>query len=510
MNWYLIGFIIYGVLMALLGFWAARKVKGADDFMVAGRRMPIWLLAFTFAGLWFGGGTVIGTAGTTLDLGFWSTEWAWGIIPDPYGAGLCLILAGLFYFATIRRVGGITLADFFAGRFGKGSSLLSALLMLFAWVFFIAGEIAVIGKIFNSILGWNYSLSIIIGMALVMAYTIAGGLWSVAITNFVQMIIILVGITIALPISLNAVGGFAEVKAVVPAEMMSFFPHKMEGIGFFGRWVPWIAGWLIIGLGSIPSPDITQVAQSGASTKAVKRSAFIAGGMYWVFGTVIVLLGLIGFALLANGIIPEAALNEDPEMIIPIMIKELFPLPLGILFVSAILAGVMSCADGGILTISTLFTKNVIKDAIKPDIGDKQLLFWGRIIILIFAVLVVLVSIGFPFVFLLVMFGFDLLLAGLFIPLTLGIYWKKANQPGAIAGIIAGIFVRVVLSGILEGWGFETVMYPFAWYVYTLAAPGANLVVMIIVSLATQKSHPPKPLPAKDQEPEGIERRTEA
>jgi len=491
MNWYLIGFIIYGILLALLGFWASRRIKGADDFMVAGRKMPLWLLAFTFAGLWFGGGTVIGTAGTTLDLGFWSTEWAWGIIPDPYGAGLCLILAGLFYFSAIRRVGGVTLPDFFARRFGKGGSLLSAFILLFGWVFFIAGEIAVIGKIFNSILGWNYNVSILIGMAIVMAYTIAGGMWSVAVTDFAQMIIILVGITIALPISLNAVGGFSGVKAVVPSEMMSFFPHKMEGVGFFGRWIPWIAGWLIVGLGSIPSPDITQVAQSGSSHKSVKRAAFLAGGMYWVFGTVVVILGLIGFALLENGIIPLEALAEDPEMIIPVMVKELFPLPLGILFVSAILAGVMSCADGGILAISTLFTKNVIKDVIKPDIRDKGLLRWGRIIILIFAILVVLLSLGFPYVFLLTMFGFDLLLAGLFMPLTLGIYWKKANQPGLIAGVIVGVLVRVVLSGIIEGWSFETVMYPYAWYIYTLAAPAANGVAMVIVSLATQKSSPP-------------------
>ena len=491
MNWFLFGFIVYGILLALLGFWASKKIKNSDDFMLAGRRMPLWLLAFTFAGLWFGGGTIMGAAGTTLDLGFWSTEYAWGIIPDPYGAGLCLILAGLFYFSALRRVGGVTLPDFFSRRFGKGSGLVSAFILLFGWIFFIAGEIAVIGKIFNSILGWDYNIAILIGMAIVIAYTVAGGMWSVAVTDFAQMVIILVGITVALPISLKAVGGFAEVRAVVPAEMMSFFPHKMEGVGWLGRWVPWLAGWMIVGLGSIPSPDITQVAQSGSSDKDVKHAAFLAGGMYWVFGTIVVILGLIGFTLIENGVIPVEALMEDPEMIIPVMVKELFPLPLGILFVSAILAGVMSCADGGILAISTLFTKNVIKDVINPDIDDKQLLNAGRLVILGFAVLVVLVSLGFPYVFLLTMFGFDLLLAGLFIPLTLGIYWKGANQPGMIAGVIAGVFIRVVLSGILEGWDFETIMYPYQWYVYTLAAPAANAVLMVVVSLATRKSHPP-------------------
>jgi Na+/proline symporter len=103
----------------------------------------------------------------------------------------------------------------------------------------------------------------------------------------------------------------------------------------------------------------------------------------------------------------------------------------------------------------------------------------------------VLVSIGYPFVFLLIVFGFDLLLAGLFIPLTLGIYWKKANEFGCIAGIAAGIFVRVLLAGLLEGWAFETVMYPEQWYIYTLAAPLVNLVAIVIVSLLTQKLNKP-------------------
>ncbi len=491
MNWYLYGFIIYGLALVFMGWWASKKIKASEDFMVAGRAMPMFILAFTFAGLWFGGGTVIGAAGVVLDFGIWSTEYAWGVIPDPYGAGLCLIIAGLFYFSALRRVGGVTLSDFFARRFGKNSGVIAALIMLFGWVFFVAGEIAVIGKIFNFTLGWPYELSIIIAMIIIVLYTIAGGLWSVGIAHTMQMVIILAGITIALPLSLNAVGGFSEIRAFMPPEMISFLPPKAEGFGVVARWLPWIAGWMIIGLGSIPSPDIVQAAQAGKTDKEVKIAAISAGLIYWIFGTFVVIIGLAGFVLIGQGIIAESALMGDPELIIPLMLTELFPLPAAILLIGAIVAGVMSCADGGILSISTLFTKNVIKDVVKPDISDDNLLKWGRIVIAIFSILVVLVSIGYPFVFLLIVFGFDLLLAGLFIPLTLGIYWKKANQTGCIAGIVTGIFVRVVLSGIIEGWSFETVMYPMEWYIYTLAAPAANLVVMVLVSLITQKSDPP-------------------
>jgi len=497
-NEYLIGFIIYGILLVVIGWWASKRIKASEDFMVAGRAMPLAILAFTFAGLWFGGGTIMGAAGTALDCGFWSTEYAWGVIPEPYGAGLCLVIAGLFYFGALRKVGGVTLADFFTTRFGKSSGVISAVIMLFGWIFFIAGEIAVIGKIFNFTLGWSYNLSIIIAMIIIAIYTVAGGLWSIGVAHTMQMIIILAGIAISLPLSINAVGGFAELKAVVPAEMMSFLPPKAEGFGTLARWVPWIAGWMIVGLGSIPSPDIVQTAQAGKSNKDVTKASILAALMYWVFGTMVVIVGLAGYALIAKGILAESALQGDPELIIPLMMTEIFPLPVAVLLIGAIIAAVMSCADGGILAISTLFTRNVIKDVIKPDISDNSLLKWERLIVLIFSILVVLVAIGYPHVFLLTMFGFDVLLAGLFIPLTLGIYWKQSNQIGCIAGIIAGVFVRVVLSGILEGWTFETLMYPEQWYIYTLAAPAANLVVMAVVSLATQKINPPIRLAANE------------
>ena len=157
MNEYLVGFIIYAILLVFIGWWASKKIKASEDFMVAGRAMPMFILAFIFAGLWFGGGTVIGSAGVAMESGIWSTQDAWGAIPDPYGAGLCLILAGLFYFGALRKVGGVTLSDFFTKRFGSASGVISALIMLFGWIFFIAGEIAVIGKIFNFTLAGHIS-----------------------------------------------------------------------------------------------------------------------------------------------------------------------------------------------------------------------------------------------------------------------------------------------------------------------------------------------------------------
>ena len=97
MNWYLFGFIFYGILMVAIGIIASRRIKNSGDYMVAGKRLPFYLLAFTFAGLWFTGGGIIGAGGTVFEMGIWNTEWAWGVIADPFGAGLCIVLLGLWH-----------------------------------------------------------------------------------------------------------------------------------------------------------------------------------------------------------------------------------------------------------------------------------------------------------------------------------------------------------------------------------------------------------------------------
>lgn len=486
MNWYIAGILLYILTLVGISIYASRKVNNEDDFHLAGRSMSFWLLAFTFAGLWFGGGTVIGATGVAFEMGFWSSADRWGVISDPYGAGLCLIMAGLFYFGTIRKIEGITLADFFEAKFGKRAGLLSAVVMIFGWTFFVASQVVVFGKIFNSILGWPYELSIWIGVTLVIIYTITGGLWSVALTNIVQISIILIGILFAVPVGLKAIGGLAEIKAVLPPEMLSFTPPRLPGMTASARWLPWISAWMIIGLGSIATPDINQVAQSGATDKDVKYASVTAGLIYWIFGTLLVLLGLIGAALVARGTIAAELLQGDSEMILPVMVQNLFPLPLAIIMVAAILSAVVSSADGALLALATLFTRNILPLVLPRNKDEKKQLGISRIVVIVFAVLTTVIGISYPHAFLLMNFGFDSLLAGLFVPLTLALYWKGIHTAGFFSGVITGILVRVILSGLLEGWSLEMVMYPEKWYIYTLAAPLANLAVTILVSLTVR------------------------
>jgi len=498
MNWYIVGILIYIVIVGGVTVIATRRIKSVSDFMVAGRKLGWWFLFPIFSSLWFGGGTLIGGAGTVFDCGVWSTEYAWGVIPDPYGAGLCLFIIALFVMPKLWKTRQETLFDHWYSRLGRKTTLGMMIIHVFAWVLWIGTQVTVIGKVAMVITGWPMVSCIWLGGIIVMAYTFAGGLWSVAFTDFAQFIIIVISVILAVPFALRGIGGWSEFTANIDPGLLHFFPTHVEGISTFHSWWAWIAAWMIIGLGSCFAPDVVQASYGAKSEKDVKSALMGAGVWYWVFGSIVVLVGLIGAAMFSKGLILEGELmiggEYDPELILPVMVGKFFPLPLAILFLGGLLASVMSCADGALLAGSSYLSKNVVKEWIKRDITDKGLLWWTRIFVLVLAIGATAVSLYFPHIYYLLMFSFDVPLAALVVPLFVGLHWKKANGIGCISGAIVGLLFRIVVPGIIEGWAFETVTYPASWYIYTIGAPVINFVVMAIVSLATQKINPPMPL----------------
>ncbi len=483
---YITGIGIYIAVMLIIGYYSAKITRTSEDYIVAGRRLPLWLATATLFATWFGGGTALGGAGTAFAEGIWNTEDAWGVIPDPFGAGLCLVLAGLFYMHWLRKMRLLTLADFYLVRFGKTAQTIAAILMIPTYIFWLAVQIIAFGKVFQAIMGWPYETSILISVLVIIIYTFMGGLWAVSLTDFVQMLILVVGIGITSVYAVIAAGGIQA----LPAEKFQFFPT----VNTFDAWLAWIGAWMIIGLGSIPTPDLMQRAFASKDEKTAKYSAVFAGIMYWTLGFLPVLVGIAGVTLAAKGLIPSEPLEEDPELVLPLVVKYIVPPAIGVIILGALLAAIMSSADSALLAPATVLAKNILKDLIKPDISDRGLLWASRIGVIIIALLALGVGLTYPYVYELMAFSFDLILAALFASLTLGIYWKKTNEIGAIAGMIAGILFRVIAAGIVEGFTFEGVTYPLTWYYYTVGSPIVATIVTVIVSLATQRINPPKPL----------------
>jgi Na+/proline symporter len=257
---------------------------------------------------------------------------------------------------------------------------------------------------------------------------------------------------------------------------------------------------MIIGLGSICTPDLAQRAMASKDEKTAKYSAVTAGLLYWIVGLVPVFLGIIGLSLVNQGILDSATVESDAELIIPIMVKQYMPTTMGVIFTLGMIAGIMSAADAALLSVASIVSKNIYKDYLKPDASDKSVLRLTRIMILVVTAISLVVGIAYPEVYMLTNFSFDLILACLFVPLTLGLWWKKANATGALAAIVVGALYRVLAPGFVEGFSFESITYPLTWYYYTVFAPIISLVVMVVVSLATQKKDVPTPLKFENQE----------
>lgn len=491
---YGLGLGCYLLILLVIGYLVKDKIQTVEDFLVAGRKLNLFFNSATLTSCFIGGATILGVSGAAFSIGIWNEDASWGIIPALGGATLCLVLAGMFYMRLLWKMKFVSLGDFFYTRYGRTAGIISTTLISLAFVFWIAVQVVVFSKIVNPILGWPMGVAILVAITVICAYTMLGGLWAVCMTDIVQVSIIVLGVFILMPVAINHIGGWVEFTSTVPADMTRIFPKSLS----VNTWLIWIAAWMMVGLGSIASPDLMQRAFAAKSAKTAKNSALVAALILFIVGVVVTILGLIGYVLVQKGIIDASLLNNDPELILPVMFKEILPIPLVVLFLGAGLAAVMSAADSALLALAGMLVKNLYKDVFRPDASNRSMVKVSRILVLIIGVVAALIAAFFPFALLLAVFGFDLILACLFIPLTLGLYWNKANEYGALAGMIIGFLYRFIMAGLINGFTLDGLLVPPNWYIFTLSSPVVCLITMVIVSLATQKASNPLPLRSSD------------
>ena len=481
-----IGVGIYFAAMLAVGYIVKSKIKVTEDYLVGGRKFTLLFNAPALTACFLGGSLILSLPGATYGMGIWSDSAMFGSAIS-LGGIFCLLIAGFFYMPKLWRLKLLSLGDYFYLRFGKPTGFTVSIVTVLTFVFWVAVQILVFAKICTVFMGWDLFWSAIIGITIICIYTSMGGLWAVMITDMIQVALVTIGVVVLLPICLPMVGGWDAFMAVVPQDRTYLLPQVAEG----KVWLAWLATWCVVGIGSVVSPDLMQRAFAAKTAAVARNSAIVAAGIKTVLSIIMILLALVGLVMTNNGTIPEASLQGDMELIIPIMVKDFLPLPLMILFIGASLSAVMGAASSALLAMSGMMSKNIIKDFIKPDINDKQLLFISRICVIVFSIMAVYAALNLKYVFLLVAFGFDLIMASLFACMTLGMYWKKTNGYGAVAGIVAGLLVRVVPAGLANGFTLEGICSSApGWYVYTLLGPIVAFAVTIVVTLATQKTNP--------------------
>ncbi|MBQ4132793.1 MAG: hypothetical protein IJD04_03540 [Desulfovibrionaceae bacterium] len=480
-----IGVFVYFACMIMVGFLVRKKAGTSEGYLVAGRQFTLLFNSAALTACFLGGSMILSLPGLTYGMGIWNDDKMWGATTG-LGGIFCLLLAGLFYMPKLWRLKLLSMGDYFYLRFGKGTGFVVSLVTILTFIFWVAVQILVFAKVCSAFLGWSITSAAIIGIAVIAVYTTLGGLWAVMATDMVQVGLVALGIFVLTPIALGLAGGFDAVMEVVPDQKLQVFPEVSEP----RVWVAWFASWCLIGIGSIVSPDLLQRAFAAKTASIARNSALVGMTIKTILSLLMILLACTGWALVNNNSIPESALGGDIELIVPVMVKTLLPLPLVILFVGAALSAVMGAASSALLAMSGMISKNVWKDVIRPNTTDKELVLVSRLCVVAFAIFAVYLALSLEMVYLLLALGFDLIMASLFAAMTLGLYWKKANEFGAIAGIIAGIGTRVIGAGLANDFTLTGIAYAGDWYVWSLVSPAVSFIVMIVVSLATQNSCP--------------------
>ncbi|MDP2979570.1 MAG: sodium:solute symporter family protein [Thiobacillus sp.] len=442
----LIGFVVlYLVLSIGIGLYAATKVHSAADYITAGRSLPmIVVIAMVFA-TWFGAETVLGIPATFLD------ENLGGTISDPFGASLALILFGLFFARPLYRMKLLTLGDFFRQRYNRPVEVVISAAIALSYLGWVSAQVVALGLVFNVLSDGlvTQPQGILIGAAVVMLYTLFGGMWSVALTTLVQMTVIVIGL---LWIS-KLVSDMPEVNGIVPVV------EHAAAAGKFEFWPPlewaavvtFIAGLLTMGLGSIPQQDVFQRANAGRSERIAVWGTVIGGTLYFVFAAVPIYLTYS--ATLVDPAMTAAVLADDAQLVLPTFVKTHLPLYAQIVFYGALLSVIMSTASGTLLAPSVTISENILKEFMPHRRMSQQRLLWvTRGVVVAFSVLVVFYSLWSlqteTSIHQMVTNAYKVTLACAFVPLVAGLYWKRATNLGAGLSIVLGFGCWIAMEFI--------------------------------------------------------------
>lgn len=416
----LTGVFIYMAIMLMIGYWSSRRVKNLADYLVAGRRLPFYLATATLFATWFGAGSLMGAAGTAYSDG------VLGVISDPFAAGVALIIAGFFFVGLLRRMKLLTITDIFGKYYGKNAEIFASILMVPVYIGWLGAQMVALGFIINKLTAGAVDplLGIIIGAGIVVAYTYAGGMWAVTMTDFVQVIILIIGVFLLFGFTYYYAGGMEKVLKYSP-EMLRFFPSG----GNYQGWMSYLGQWMLMGLGCVVGQDLIQRSLSSKTEKVAKWSAVTAGVAYIVIGSMVVYLGIAG-----RFIIPKLI---DTEALVPHLAMMFFAPPLLMLFLGALISAIMSSADSSLLAGTSLVTHNII-NRLYPKIKSEEILPLARIVTIVLAILSMVLALYVQNIYDLMVNSWATLLVAILVPVTAALYWKKANREAAWASMILG------------------------------------------------------------------------
>ena len=437
--------IIYWVISVGIGLYAGTKVHTAKDFAIAGRHLPMHIVVATVFATWFGSETVLGIPAVFLKEGLH------GVVADPFGSSLCLILVGLLFAAPLYRMNLLTIGDFYRKRYGHTAETLTSIAIVVSYLGWVGAQITALGLVFNVVSAGEISkvMGMWIGSGTILIYTLFGGMWAVAITDFIQMIVIVIGMLfIGHEVSGQLGGVGVVIEHARQAGKFEFWPtlDAKEMISFF-------AAWITMMLGSIPQQDVFQRVQSSKTVNIAIWGSILGGTLYFLFAFIPMFLAYS--ATLIDPKMVSGLIDVDPQMILPTLVLQHAPMIAQVMFFGALLSTIKSCASATLLAPSVTFTENIIKPILIKHLNGERLadhvvLNYMRIVTLSFTLLVTLYAVNSDAsIFSMVEDAYQVTLVMAFVPLACGVYWKHATNQGALLSIFFGLttWLSILIAG---------------------------------------------------------------
>lgn len=463
--WFVVAYLMFSIG---IGLYAATRVKNTKDYAVAGRHLPLPVVMATVFATWFGAEAVFGVSATFVKEGLN------GVVADPFGSSLCLVIAGFFFATQLYKLNIITLGDFYRMRYNRTVEVLTTIAIVVSYLGWVAAQIKALGLIFNIVTDGAISqeAGMILGTAIVLTYTTFGGMLSVAVLDFVQMIVVIGGLLFIGYIVSGMTGGVAPViEHARAAGKLDFFPK-----GDIWMWITFIGAWMTMMLGSIPQQDVFQRITSAKSAKIAIWGSVLGASVYFCFTFVPMFIAYS--ATLIDPVFFNNLINEDSQRVLPTLVLQHTPLLAQAIFFGAVISAIMSCSSATLLAPSVSFAENIVRGYM-PHLSDRGFLKVMRICLVGFACCVLLYALNSEMsIFGMVESAYKITLAGAFVPLFFGAFWKRATNQGALAAIIGGITAWVLIEVLV---GEASLVPP------QLIGLGVSIVGMVAGSLLPQK-----------------------
>lgn len=433
-----LGFFValYLLITLIIGLVAATLIRGAGDFINANRRLPFMLSAMALFALWFGSETMFGASAEFMQHGLL------GVIEDPFGGFLCLLLFGLFLVRPLYRLNLLTLGDLFRQRYGPRVESVAAFCMILTFVGYIAAQLIALSLLFATVFGLEQQQGLLLSALIVTAYTAAGGMWAVSLTDFVQSIVIICGLVLLCVFFTQGLG-LDELLVPPEPQFFDFFPSAANE----ASWLEWVAAWLTLGLGSLASQDIFQRANAARSETVAVRSTLFGAFLYLLFAMLPLYLGLVVLKLE-----PELV-GIDAQNALLALVAGHAPLWLQVLFYGALISAIFSTCSGALLAPSSILAENLVKPLLLPQADDRTLLWLSRASVLVMSVFATVLALRSGDIYALVAESSILGAVSILVPMLFALFVPRASMVGAVASMVLGLLAYLWFAyGLDDFW----------------------------------------------------------